>query len=257
MRQQINLFQPASADRGKLLTAATTVRALGLVIALLAVIYAYGIHAVSKLANNVDTAREQQQKQTTLLASGAENAPHAVELSTLQAELKTINATLSDHRRAMQLLRVGAAGGDSGFSQRLIALAHQHIDEVWLNHIVLGSHAGVDSLGGNTTDAELIPRYLHNLAIEPALAGTRFTEFSIDGKNTVPSDASDSGASDSDVGTATANSLRNTIQFHAASNGATPAPAPTGAPVNTAGTSAAESADSAARKVIPIATGSS
>src|SRR5437763_1898339 len=113
MRQQINLYQPTKADVGKLFTSATTAPALGMVLVLLLMIYGYGVHAVAKLANDVQAARETQQKQTTMLANGTGDSSHAVELGTLQAELKKTNATLNEHRRALQLLNVGAAGGDN------------------------------------------------------------------------------------------------------------------------------------------------
>lgn len=181
MQQQINLYQPVIVRGNGLLKARTVSIAMAAIAVLLIASYVYGLYAVNKLAKHVDEARAQQQKQSALLTLNAANADPK-QLPTLQAQLKTLNATLADHRRALQLLRVGAAGGDSGFSARLIALAHQHLDGVWLNHIALGSASGVDSLGGGATDAELIPRYINNLAAEPALRGTRINQFEIERK---------------------------------------------------------------------------
>jgi hypothetical protein len=181
--QQINLYQPVVVRGNRLLKAGTVSIAMAAITVVLLASYGYGLHAVSKLSRHVEAAREQQQKQTALLALNAANASPR-QLPELQAQLKKLNATLRDHRRALQLLRVGAAGGDSGFSERLVALATQHVDGMWLNHIVLGSDNGVDSLGGGTINAELIPRYINNLAAEPALRGTRINQFEIERKDT-------------------------------------------------------------------------
>ncbi|HEX2586566.1 MAG TPA: hypothetical protein VHL14_15690 [Steroidobacteraceae bacterium] len=182
MQQQVNLYQPVIVKGSSLVTSRTVSMALGAVLVLLLGIYIYGIYAVSRLSQHVTEARSQQEKQTALLTLNAVNAK-STNLVDLQTQVRKLNATLSDHRRALQLLRVGVAGGDSGFSERLIALANQHIDGLWLERIVLGSTNGVESLGGGTNDADLIPRYIASLSTEPALRGTRINQFQIVGKN--------------------------------------------------------------------------
>lgn len=181
IQQQVNLYQPVVVRGNGMLKARTVSIALAAITVVLIASYAYGLHAVNKLSEHVDAAREQQQKQTAILTLSAANASPK-QLSQLQAQLKTLNATLADHQRALQLLRVGAAGGNSGFSARLVALANQHLDGMWLNHITLGSDSGVDSLGGGAINAELIPRYINRLAAEPALRGTRINQFEIERK---------------------------------------------------------------------------
>lgn len=206
IQQQINLYQPVVVHGSRLLKASTVSIALAAIMVVLIATYSYGLHAVNKLAQHVDETRAQQEKQTALLTLNAANATPK-QLPQLQAQLKTLNTTLADHRRALQLLRVGAAGGDSGFSERLVALANQHLDGMWLNHIALGSDNGVESLGGGAINAELIPRYISNLAAEPALRGTRINQFEIERKNA--EDAVHASAS--------------TIEFHATRIIATPA----------------------------------
>ncbi|MES1196831.1 MAG: hypothetical protein ABUL58_07800, partial [Steroidobacter sp.] len=182
MQQQINLYQPVIVRGNGLLKANTVSMALAAVVVMLLATYAYGLHAVHILSQHIADAHEQQQKQAALVTLNAANA-NPKQLPELQAQLKTLSATLADHRRALQLLRVGAAGGDSGFSERLVALANQHLDGMWLNHIVLGSDNGIDSLSGGAINAELIPRYLNSLASEPALRGTRINQFDIQGRD--------------------------------------------------------------------------
>jgi len=186
MHQQVNLYQPVIVKGSGLLASSTVAGAFGIVILLLLSLYVYGVYAVTKLSAHVEQARSQQQNQAALLALNAANTKTS-NLADLQAEVRTLNVTLADHRRALQLLRIGVAGGDSGFSDRLIALANRHIDGLWLDHIVLGNNNGVESLSGGTTDADLIPQYIASLSAEPALKGTHINQFQIVGKN-VPVD---------------------------------------------------------------------
>lgn len=211
MQQQINLYQPVIVKGSSLVTSRTVSMALGAVTVLLLGLYIYGVYAVARLSQHVAEARSQQEQQTALLTLNAVNAK-STNLADLQSQVRKLNATLADHRRALQLLRVGVSGGDSGFSERLIALANQHIDGLWLDRIVLGSNNGVESLAGATNDADLIPRYLANLSTEPALRGTRINQFQIVGKN---------ASVDSDK-------PADTIQFNATSLGYAPTKAEAG-----------------------------
>lgn len=186
MHQQINLYQPVIVKGSGTVTSSSVIIALCATSLLLLVIYSYGIYSVVRLERHVSEAREQQQRQNALLTLNAANASSG-DLPSLQAQVKSLTTILSDHKRALQLLRIGTAGGDSGFSARLIALANQHIDGMWLDHIVLGSNNGVESLSGGTIDAELVPMFLSRLASEPALRGTRINQFQLTGRN-VPTD---------------------------------------------------------------------
>jgi hypothetical protein len=184
MKQQINLYQPVVIKGSGLVASSSVLIALSAVTVLLLGIYVYGLYAVMQLSHHVDAAREQQQKQTALLTLNAANASIA-DVPALQAQVRALTAILSDHKRALQLLRVGVSGGDSGFSERLIALANQHVDGMWLDHIVMGSANGIESIGGGTINSELVPIYLSQLASEPALHGTHINQFDITGRNVV------------------------------------------------------------------------
>lgn len=186
MQQQINLYQPVVVKGSGTVTSSSVIIALCATTLLLLGIYSYGIYSVVRLERHVNEAREQQQRQNALLTLNAANASSG-DLPALQAQVKSMTTILNDHKRALQLLRIGTAGGDSGFSARLIALANQHIDGLWLDHIVLGSNNGVESLSGGTIDAELVPLFLSHLANEPALRGTRINQFNLTGRN-VPAD---------------------------------------------------------------------
>jgi len=187
-------------------------------IAVLVAIWIYGSRQVATLEASLVTLRAQQQQlldvaTTANTARGERKRPQS-----LQAQVKQLQLELAQHQRALELLRDGAAGESGGFAARLAALAHQHMDGIWIDHLVLGGAAGMLSVSGFTRDADLVPRYLHGLAAEPALAGTRFDEFGIEGPKYSPATTDTAAAA-----AATANTVvkRTSIRFHATNSAAT------------------------------------
>ena len=77
-------------------------------------------------------------------------------------------------------LLAGESAGRGGFSARLRAFGARHVDGIWLEQLKFG--ATVDSIGmaGSALAPELVPRYLQNLAADPALKGGRIDEFLIE-----------------------------------------------------------------------------
>lgn len=224
MRQQINLYQ--SAQRQTRMTLSALTLAIGLLVtsAVLTTMWFYDSRQLATLRQSVLALRAQQQQQLDA-ATVADTARSGHKRpQTLQAQVKQLQLELAQHQRALELLRAGAAGESGGFAARLAALAHQHVDGIWIDHLVLGSAAGVLSVSGGTRDADLVPRYLRGLAAEPALAGARFDEFGIEGPKYVPAvteSASDATASSSTPAKPTG------IRFHA-TNSAAPIKLPDG-----------------------------
>jgi Tfp pilus assembly protein PilN len=217
MRQQINLYQTAARGQRMTLSAATLAVGLLATIAVLVAIWIYGSRQVATLEASLVTLRAQQQQlldvaTTADTARGERKRPQS-----LQVQVKQLQLELAQHQRALELLRDGAAGESGGFAARLAALAHQHMDGIWIDHLVLGGAAGVLSVSGVTRDADLVPRYLRGLAAEPALAGTRFDEFGIEGPKYVPT-TTDATAD----ATASNTAVKPTgIRFHATNSAAT------------------------------------
>lgn len=181
MRQQINLYQTGARQGSTTLSAASLATGLAAVTLLLVAVWFYGSRQVMALERNVATLRTQQQQQLAMTGvvgaarndrSGAKN---------LQAQVKQLQLELAQHRHALELLRAGVAGDPGGFTARLEALARGHIEGIWIDHLVLGGATGILSLSGGTRDADLVPQYLRSLTAQPALAGTRFDEFGIEG----------------------------------------------------------------------------
>lgn len=180
MRQQINLYQPIFRQHRRPFAAAAALGVVALVAVALLATWGYGFVGVRHLGQDLVRLRALQQQQLQMAASGGAAQLRRQSPAVLQAQATQLLVDLKRRQQALQVLRSGAAGDVGGFARRLEALAHGHIDGVWLDHIVLVGGAGVASLSGRTLDAELVPVYLRGLTAESALAGTRFEEFRIE-----------------------------------------------------------------------------
>ncbi len=180
MYQQVNLYQPIFRPRHTPFASATALWAVGLVVMALLGIWGYGLVRVNHLEQDLVRLRALQRQQLEIAASTGAARLGQSSPAALQAQASQLLAELKQRQLALDILRSGAAGDAGGFARRLQALAHRHIDGLWLDHIVLVGGAGVASLSGRTLDPQLVPAYLQALTAESALAGTRFQALRID-----------------------------------------------------------------------------
>jgi hypothetical protein len=179
--QQINLYQKSAATMARQVLSSSTVMIGGLLILVsLGGIAGFGAWEISRLSEGVELVRQHQQTQEDMLGKSPTTEASGQTPQQIEARNKLLRAELATRKRALQLLQDGAAGQPSGFAVRLEALARRHVEGVWLDRLVLGSEHGAMSLSGATLDADLVPRYLQNLASDPSLEGTRFDEFVIE-----------------------------------------------------------------------------
>ncbi len=194
MHQQVNLYQPIFRPQRLPFAAPTALLAVSLVSLLLLATWGFGVIRVARLGEDLARLRTLQQRQLELAASTGTARLGQSSPAELQAKASQLLADLKQRQLALQVLRSGAAGDAGGFAQRLAALAHQHVDGLWLDHIVLVGGAGIASLSGRTLDANLVPVYLQALTAESALAGTRFEAFRIEAAPALATDSEPSAA---------------------------------------------------------------
>ncbi len=180
MRQQINLYQPIFRQQRRPFAAAAALGTVALVAVVLLATWGYGQVRVTHLGQDLVRLRSLQQQQLQMAATGGVAQLRRQSPAVLLAQANQLLGDLKQRQQALQVLRSGAAGDTGGFARRLEALAHRHVDGIWLDHIVLVGGAGVASLSGRTLDPELVPLYLQGLTTESALAGTRFDELRIE-----------------------------------------------------------------------------
>jgi len=86
------------------------------------------------------------------------------------AKLEIILAHSSDLTR---LIKNNHFDHANGYSDYLIALARQHIANIWLTKINITNNGSSLNLEGKTHDAITLPNYLQRLSKEPVLNGTQ------------------------------------------------------------------------------------
>lgn len=179
-RQQINLYQPVDDLSRRPFSSRAAAFAVGAVFAALLAIWAYGSWQVGRLQRSVTALEELQRRQEDRVnAAGAMHAARA-NPQQLEARIKELTGEVATRRRALELLRGGTEGGKVGFSRRLAGLARRHVDGLWIDHIVLTGSPHAMTLEGVALDADLVPRYLGDLAHDPALVGARFDQLLIE-----------------------------------------------------------------------------
>lgn len=180
MRQQINLYQPIAREAPRIFGAQTALRALAAVLVALALLWGYTTYELMRLEQITQALRDQQKQQEDLLSRAGTMSASRTTPAALAARVKRVENEVAARTRALELLRTGAVGRTTGFSARLEALARRHVEGVWIDHMVLSGGSAAMSLGGATLNPDLVPRYLHNLSEEQALAGARFDQLAIE-----------------------------------------------------------------------------
>jgi hypothetical protein len=192
MRQQINLYQPIFSEAKQPLSAATVSMLLCVVVAGLSAYSVYTSMRVARLASDVEVQRSHQtQIESELAAATAANSARS-NPEEVEARVKQLSASLSERKKALELLQAGAAGQTFGFAARLEALARRHVDGIWIDRLVISGTNGSMSLAGATLNADIVPAYLQSLAHESVLAGTRFDQFVIESPAAAAVSADDS-----------------------------------------------------------------
>lgn len=178
-RQQINLYQE-TAPAWRPFGSATLVLATIAVCCCFAALWGFGTWQVDRLQRSVDDLLRQQASQQSMLSSLGSLSDGSGNAAALKSRVQALSAQLAAAERALALLQDGAAGNTSGFSAPLAALARHPMQGLWLRQITLSDLTGSTSLAGQVVDPDWLPRYLHVLATEPALASVRFDSLVIE-----------------------------------------------------------------------------
>lgn len=178
MRQQINLYQPIFRQERKLFSAPMVASALLVIGAALIGFWLFGSSRVARLEEQLAQLRSQVQAQEHMVSTVGQLRSARSNPVEIQARIERLNQELQLRTRALDALRGGATGQRVGFAPRMIALARQHVEGLWIDHLVLSGNSMM--LSGQTLRPDLVPQYLKSLASEPVLQGTRFDDFSIE-----------------------------------------------------------------------------
>lgn len=176
--QQINLYRrPDSAPRRALGARGAAIALLAITGALLAM-WGFAWWQVAQLRTEAAVAHAQSEAQR-LLAASQGGELHALSDEQLERLTTQLTAAIEARRTALGRLQAETRQ-NAAFADRLAALSRRHIDGVWLDGLTLGPTREAMSLSGSALSADLVPRYLHSLARDPALRGGDFERFVID-----------------------------------------------------------------------------
>lgn len=198
MLQEINLYQPVHANRLPL-SAQSLLLMMCIMSSALLGIWGYGQVTVNRLQQQVNELQQLRQVQQQLSANAAVYVDK-IDASALRQQVKQLSQRVQQRQQALLLLRQRAPTMQSGFAERLTALAHPHVAGVWLEGVVLNDTPGIQSLNGRSLNPQLVAGYLRALASEPALRGSRFTEVRILGPKYVDASVQGAASAASQVG---------------------------------------------------------
>lgn len=177
MSQQINLFNPVFLKQKQVFGSRAMAQALGVLLAGVLAMAAYGWQQVATLEKQVKAARAQlAQKEARQALVNAEFAPRepgkalADEIVGAEAQLRALSA-MSD------MLGRGELGNTAGYSEYFKALARQNVNGLWLTGVTV---AGADiGIRGRALEGALIPGYITRLMREPVMQGKSFGSLQI------------------------------------------------------------------------------
>ena len=191
LRQQINLYQPALGEARQALSSTTFAVGLAVILLGLTGLTIYTGVGVDQLNAQVEVLRAQATQQQDVLTQLSETVPDNTKRNESDRRVAKLTADLKARKRAIEVLRDGAAGQAIGFAPRMEALARKHTEGVWLEHMQLSGVSGAMTLSGLAMNPSSVPEYLRTLSSEQALSGTRFDEFVIERPDAQAHEAAD------------------------------------------------------------------
>jgi hypothetical protein len=123
------------------------------------------IHAQT---NRLSSEYNQMESQWKMLQRALSQVNRDPKLASEEAQLEII---LSHQTELTQITSDNSFKKGHGYSDYLIALAQQHIADIWLTRINIHNNGTHFSIEGKSNDAVTLPEYLDRLSMEPVLAG--------------------------------------------------------------------------------------
>jgi polyhydroxyalkanoate synthesis regulator phasin len=177
--QHINLFNPDFHEKRELFTALMLLRALAVLLLLLAGVSAYQFRQTQLLDKQVkEGAIQLEQARADLLKVAAEYAPRA-KSQVLEKRVAEMEQQLKDEEAVLQVLRGGSLGNTEGYSGYMRAFARQTLNGLWLTGFSIKGAGNDMAIVGRTLRPELVPTYIQRLNQEAVTQGRAFAALEI------------------------------------------------------------------------------
>lgn len=190
MPQQINLFNPAFLDKRGSLSLKPALMGW-LAVALLSIAFAgYAGMRNRQLAQQERevtakvTAAQAEIQRVAGQVAGRKQDPH------IAAEIARLESEITGRDEVMAVLKGGALGDTTGFSEHLRAFARQSFEGVWLTGLQIAASGQDVAVEGRALRAEQVPSYLRRLNSESVMQGHPFSELLMQAPAADPDDKS-------------------------------------------------------------------
>ena len=174
MSQQINLFNPIFMKRRKYFSLLAMLQALGMIIAGSLFFYGYAIDQVGQLKKQSEESNKRYNaEEARLIRLTAEFSPQQADQA-LQNEVRRLEKQLVDQAELIGVIKSGAVGNTTGYSEYMRAFSRQVVQGLWLTGFRVVGDATQISLSGAVLSPELLPAYIQRLSKEDIMQGKTF-----------------------------------------------------------------------------------
>jgi len=175
MSQQINLFNPIFMKQRKYFSLLAMLQALGLIVAGSLLFYGYAVDQVGELRKQSEESTKRHNAEEVRLARfTAEFSPQQANQA-LQEEVRRTEKQVADQAELVEIIKSGAVGNTTGYSEYMRAFARQVVQGLWLTGFRVTGDATQISLSGKVLSPELLPAYIQRLGKESIMQGKTFS----------------------------------------------------------------------------------
>ena len=174
INQQVNLFQPMFRKERKLLTFRVLLQACAVVLALLLLMYGYGVQQTRQVQADLDQLQAQLDRRVAQVEELAARLARRKTDTSAAQELARLEREMTARRRVIDALTRVRDSYTRGVSGYLQSFARQAPRGVWLTGFVVQAGGEGLVIRGSALTPELVPSFLQGLSGEAALAGTHF-----------------------------------------------------------------------------------
>ncbi|MDO8466008.1 MAG: PilN domain-containing protein [Gallionella sp.] len=175
MSQQINLFNPIFMKQRKYFSLLTMLQALGMIVVGSLFFYGYAIYQVGELGKQSEESTKRYNAEEVRLARfTAEFSPQQASQA-LQEEMRRMEKQVADQAELVEIIKSGAVGNTTGYSEYMRAFARQVVQGLWLTGFRITGDATQLSLSGKVLSPELLPAYIQRLGKESIMQGKTFS----------------------------------------------------------------------------------
>lgn len=172
MSQEINLLNPAYAEKSRALSFAGMLAGLGALFVFMLLYYAVSAHQADVLRKAAADALRIQALKQAQLAHMAESYKPRQKDPQLVAEVMMLETEVNDRDRVLAILKNSDLDNIHGYSRYMEAFARQIVPGLWLTGFSISGKEM--EIQGRTLSPDLVPAYINRLNKEDVMRGITF-----------------------------------------------------------------------------------